>query len=71
MIVGLNLIQSSLLLDDFSQRGINDPLSKQDTDNQSFKRLKSLAWNIGIILTFLAYVFTSYSNDKNTAVLNW
>ncbi len=29
--------------DDFSQRGINDPLSKQESDNQSFKRLKSLA----------------------------
>lgn len=29
--------------DDFSQRGINDPLSKQPTDSQSFKRLKSLA----------------------------
>jgi len=25
------------------QRGINDPLSKQPTDSQSFKRLKSLA----------------------------
>lgn len=43
---------------DFSQRGINDPLSEQSTDNQSFKRLKSLAvfnfrafLNVGMLLT--------------------
>lgn len=44
--------------DNFPQRGINDPLSEQTTDNQAFKRLKSLAvfnfrafLNVGMLLT--------------------
>jgi hypothetical protein len=44
--------------EDIPQRGINDPLSKQSIDNQSYKRLKSLAvfnfrafLNVSMLLT--------------------
>jgi hypothetical protein len=40
--------------EDISQRGINDPLSNQDFDNQSYKRLKSLA-----IFNFRAFLNVS------------
>ena len=44
--------------EDIPQRGINDPLSEQSTENQSYKRLKSLAvfnfrafLNVSMLLT--------------------
>lgn len=44
--------------EDFPQRGINDPLSEQSVDNQSYKRIKSLAvfnfrafLNVSMLLT--------------------
>ena len=51
--------------DDFPQRGVNDPLSKQDSDNQSFKRLKSLAlFNFRAFLNIAMLLSESESAKK-------
>ena len=55
--------------EDLPLRGINDPLSKQDTDNQLFKRLKSLAvFNFRAFLNIALWEW-KYINQRNKEFL--